>query len=55
MAEATAPVSEARYWKITVNPEECPQRGLGGKSRRRAGDVGTAGRGGRAPLARSRT
>jgi hypothetical protein len=24
MAEATATVSEPRYWKITVNPEECP-------------------------------
>jgi hypothetical protein len=24
MAEATATVSEPRYWKITVNPEDCP-------------------------------
>src|SRR5262249_55505330 len=24
MVEATAPAREPRYWKITVNPEECP-------------------------------
>jgi hypothetical protein len=25
MVEATAPAREPRYWKITVNPEECPR------------------------------